>query len=167
MPYHRTISRRIPDWQVDCIDGKAKWLVPWAIFAVLLGVSMTRTLAPWFLDGETLKFKYEQEFHLHLAAGGNFTGPEVLSVRIDDAQNVHVGGTILEFVIPVQAQQITDPSWRREVRSLLQREVKQRTKVSTLLIEAAPNVSWEVVATIAASVRNISRATQYLQVNEK
>lgn len=169
MLLHHLKHRHIPDWQADRIDGKARWLVPWAIFSVLLFAAYACVLSPWFLDGETLKFKRVHRLPLNLADDTVLKVSNLLVIRIDSNQRVHVGEAVFEFFVSPEysksISRVTDPIWRRQLHCTLQTEIKKPRKIATIVIEVAPNTPWEVIANVCGSVRSVSDAQQYLKVN--
>ena len=168
MRIHRPNARRVPDWQVDRFDSKGRWLLPWAIFAVTLGFSLTRVLFSTYLP--FLGYPVLSNLPLRLANGIAPDSPSVWTIRIDSARTVHVGDASVVFVVPAPGLQdrprLTDAVWRRQIRRLFQSEARKHVGHSAILIDVAPDVPWGLVAAVCVNVQGASLARQHLVVRE-
>ena len=159
----------MPDWQLDRIDSKGRWLLPWAVFAVMLG-----SVFSWLYSGQIvhgLGRPVVSALPLRLANGVSLVPSSTTIIRIDNSKDIHVGDAVIEFSMPIleagEEPKITDEKWRRRVHQRLRTELQKRAGLSAIVVEVAPDVPWEVVAAVCAGAQWGSDARQYLVVRSK
>jgi hypothetical protein len=174
MRFHQPSSRRIPDWQMGCIDSKWKWIIPWGVFGVV-GIGLgSLGFTPWIC--ETIERNISYEFNLRPAEHSTATS-ETMVVRVRSDFEIQIGEVTLDFSPPVA--QTTNPweqvnlRWRQElqrrhnVRDAVQRKFKKVPKSSIIVILVDPQVQLETIAIVWTSIEAVSKATLYFQVISK
>lgn len=151
----------MPDWQVDRIDSKGRWLLPWAVFAVTLGAIFS-----WLYTGQIvhgLGRPIVSTLPLRLASGVSLDRSTTMIIRIDESKDIYVGDAVIDFSMPIleagEEPRITDEKWRR-----LRTELQKHSGLSAIVIEVEPYVPWEMVAAVCAGAQWGSDARQYLVV---
>lgn len=156
----------MPDWHLDRIDSKGRWLLPWAVFAVTLGAIFS-----WLYTGQIvhgLGRPVVSALPLCLANGVSLERSSTAIIRIDNSKDIHVGDQVIVFSMPIleagEGPKITDEKWRRRVHQRLRTELQKRAGLAAIVVEVAPDVPWEVVAAVCAGAQWGSDARQYLVV---
>ena len=126
------------------------------------------------------------EFPLHVADDKILRDSSTMTIRIDSDQNIYVGNLIVYFpvkiirqrsehvhleappqpppVIIVSQELPSDPPWQERLRAALQTEINKQPQVSVIVFQVEQDTTWDFIVTVCARVRNLSAASQYLQV---
>ena len=169
---NRPASRRIPDWQIGCIDSKWRWIVPWGVFGVV-GVALASLgFTPWIC--ETIECNTFYEFKFRLAAHSTATMPGTTLVRIPSDLEIQMGEVKLDFSLPeVRTEhpwELYELQWkqklqrRHDVQAAVQREIKKIPRTPTIVLRVNPQVQLETIAIVWTSIEAVSKATLYLDV---
>jgi|GEM_PF-6590888 len=172
MHSNRPASRRIPDWQIGCIDSKWKWIVPWGVFG-LVGVAFASLCStPWICEAIERNTFYE--FRLRLADHSAAAMPGATVVQIQSDRQIQLGEVTLDFSPPevrtAHPWELYELQWkqalqrRHDVRAAVQREIKKIPRTPTIVLRVNPQVQLETIAIVWTSVEAVSKATLYLDV---
>jgi len=166
MRSQRPTRYRVPDWQTGIIDNKWRWVTPWGVTAALLLACICAMFSPWMIY--KIRSNATYEFELKIANDAVLSMPETIAIRIDRDLKVHMGDMAFDISFPEIRQGdkswVTDPIWRRQVRTAIQREFKKLPKVSAAVIQVDSSVQLEVIAIVWTSIQAISKSNLYLDV---
>ena len=166
MHSNRPASRRIPGWQIGCIDSKWKWSLPWGVVCALLLTCVTSMFSPWLIYEIRRKVTYELVLKFADNATSSFS--EATIIRIDDALKVEMGATVFDISFPELRENDrwwqTEPIWRLKVRDTIRKEFKKLSPAGIIVIRVDPQVQLETIAIVWTSIEAVSKATLYLDV---
>ena len=98
MRSHRQVLRRIPDWQLGCIDSKWKWNLPWGVFST--GLLVLMAVVTSLLNYEvlnTLSRYVGCEVSFPIAKEGDPKSSSQDALLILNQHNRHAGGRNVYF----------------------------------------------------------------------
>lgn len=102
MHSHRPLRRRVADWQIECIDSKWKWSLPWSVSAAALLILMVVVTSLWNHEmlkslSQSMSTERSLEFSMNHAGNNVYRCSYRRISLINGTPYVHVGGKGAHF----------------------------------------------------------------------